>query len=484
MNRRRLVATAALSLGAAVALAGRDASAFDTGHHFDLTETVLRERDSGETPIKVVQVANWLTDYYASTPTSRDSIKIELAKLHFDNLYGTQDVARYWGWLMANARQAARDAAEADDPVALLMVEGLTLHAVQDFYAHSNWVEIHRTEPGAPYRRDTWLADGAPAEADVVTGSYPPFPSPPPAGHPEHGGYDFGLNKDSHVRPMWGEAYVFAYCATHEVVDALERWAEEVRPGFAASARDYRADAAFERKLDLAVESARKISMWVRGRGAEGHWKGGESGSASYLSGSALEWTLTPGSDLVHRIKERRIHERLTAGLYTADAPAPLPAVEAFADRRTIVIVGTTYVAEMRGGGLRIDRMRKADLYAVTSVGTQRYVDRVLRRKKRYSNPWMTIHVAAERETEIPVRMEVWDEDESLGRTDDACDVNPAAGRRDVAFRVRAADGMLQGDVLGRYDGPERPFEIGGADPDGALVLMRAFVRTRPLAGR
>jgi hypothetical protein len=484
LERRPIAVVRTLLLGAATVLAWRGALALDTGHHVEVTESVLREHGFGATAIQVVQVSNWLTDYYSVRPMSRENLKTGLSKLHFDNLYTTEDVARYWGWLMHNAREATRETAEVGDPAATLTLLGVLSHAVQDFYAHSNWVNAHRKEPGGPYRVETWIADGAPEGIHLFTGSYPPYPSPPPPAHPEHGDYDSGLNKDSHVRPMWAEAYVSAYCATHEVVAALRQWVEEARPGFWAEVKGYRVDDVDQRRLDLDIKAMREISMWVKGKGAEGHWKGGGSGSARYLSGVAVEWTSSPASVVVRQVKKNHIQERLAAELYSSQAPPPLPPMAAFGGNLTVVEVGITYVAEKRGFGRRIDRGRKADLYAVTTVGGQRYVDRVLRGKKRYSDPWVTIHVAAIGQSEIPVRLEVWDQDETLGRKDDLCDINPEAGRKELEFTVRVPDDRLTGDVEGFYGSPERPFEIAGAAPDELGVLIRGYVRTRKLAGR
>ncbi|MBP7145987.1 MAG: hypothetical protein KBD01_00470 [Acidobacteria bacterium] len=473
-------------IGAAVvALASAGAPAFDTGHHFDLTAAVLAEEGFDATAIEIAQVANWLTDYYTVSPTSRERVKSEVSQLHFDNLYRSQDVARYWGRLLGNAQNSIAEAARADDPLALLTTLGVLLHAVQDFSAHSNWVELHRREISAPYRRETWLADGAPDGAVVLTGSYPPHPSPPPDGHPEHGDYDSGLNKDSHARPMWPEAYVFAYCTTHEVVARVGAWADEARPGTWAKVKRYRLDHVTRRGLDLDLKAARNISMWVTGKGAAGHWKGSESGSAGFLSSLALQWTTAPPSVIVQQLKKNAIQERLAPGLYSDQAPPPLARGPAFAGQRTVVEIGVTYLAEKRGGGgRRIDRADKADLYSVTTVGGQRYVDRVLRGLQRYPNPWLTIHLADAAQAEIPVRLEVWDQDEVHGNNDDQCDVNPVAGKRELAFTVRVADESLHGDIQGVYNGPERPFEIAGAKADGMPVLLRGYVRVRALGNR
>ena len=70
--------------------------AFDTGYHFDLTRSVLTEHGFSDQAIKVAQVENWLTDYYASSPTMRSAARDDLEKLHFDNLFSSNETTRYW----------------------------------------------------------------------------------------------------------------------------------------------------------------------------------------------------------------------------------------------------------------------------------------------------------------------------------------------------------------------------------------------------
>lgn len=464
-----------------LAVWGASAVAFDTGHHSDLTAAVLGERGFGETPVNIVQVANWLTDYYSSSPTSRKVVHSGLEKLHFDNLYDSAGVAEYWGWLLHNARTATRHAAESDDPIVMLTVTGLFLHAVQDFYAHSNWVETHPREPGAAYRSETWLAAGAPEGARLLSGKYPPHPHPPPPGVPEHGGYDSGLNKDSHVRPLWDEAYVFAYFASHEVRDLLRGWAEDVRPGFWDGLHDFELDEAGRKRLDFDLEAALKLSMWVKGKGADGHWKGDQSGSARYLSKFALEWTSAPASPYVEQVKNRRVHLWLTNKLYSGEPPPPVPAIRPFREPRRAVLVRTIHVEETRDRGGRIDPGGKADLYPVLHVGGQSYVDRVLRGKRRYDDPWFTLHLARADEAEIPIRVEVWDQDTALRGGRDPCDLHPLEGKRSLDLLLRVGDGRLTGDVQGLHDDPATAFAIAGEKPDANRVALRCWVAVREI---
>jgi len=350
---------------------------------------------------------------------------------------------------------------------------------VQDFYAHSNWVETHPREAGGAYRSETWLAAGVPRGARLFTGTYPPYPSPPPPDVPPHGGYDEGLNKDSQVRPLWDEAYVFAYFASHEVLGLLRGWAEEVRPGFWDRLRGFELDEAGRKQLDFDTEAALKLSMWVKGKGADGHWKGDQSGSARYLSKFALEWTSAPASPYVEQVKSRRVHLWLTNKLYSGEPPPPLPEVRPFREPRRAVLVRTTHVEELRDGGGRIDPGGKADLYAVLRVGGQRYVDRVLRGKRSYDDPWLTLHLASASEAEIPIHMEVWDQDTALRGGKDPCDIHPREGRRSLDLLLNTGDGRLSGDIQGLHDGPTTAFAIAGAKPDSNRVALRGWVAVR-----
>jgi hypothetical protein len=460
------------------------ALAFDTGHHLDLTASVMRENGFGDTPIKAVQVSNWLTDYYAVSPTSKDAVQDELSKLHFDNLYDEQRVRNYWGRLLHNAEVAIVQAAESDDPETALTFLGLVLHAVQDFYSHANWVETHPRDDGAAFRRETWLADGALDDAELFTGVYPPSPAPPPPGHPQHGDYATGLNKDSLIRPLWAEAYVFAYCASHEILDLVGTWADRARPGFWNRLQQFKQDPVDQKRLDDDLVAARKLSSWVKGKGSDGHWKGDESGSVRYMSKLTIAWAPSHASIFVRKVKGGRVHELLTSGLYSDDPSPALPEITPFDGTRRVVLVRTTHVEEMRQGGGRIDSTGKADLYSIVQVGEQQYIDRTIREKRSYDDPWLTLHLAEADEAEIPVLIAVWDEDPANPFDKDQCDINPAAGKQELSFRLRFDDDLLSGDVAGCHNSAETSFESSGQAPDKHRVLLRGYVATQELKAR
>src|SRR5262249_23096896 len=158
-----------------------------------------------------------------------------LEKLHFDCLFKTEDIDRYWKNLATNTKDAVQnvvrrlntiedDAARRAEITRFLMLLGISLHAVQDFYTHSNWVETHTKTQSPNYETSTWwtdLADGrVKPDRDgkkFYTGWYKNalYKNKPGDALAEHGGYDDdGLNHDSYSREPkrhWDQAYVFAY---------------------------------------------------------------------------------------------------------------------------------------------------------------------------------------------------------------------------------------------------------------------------------
>lgn len=104
--------------------------------------------------------------------TASLAIHPDLVKLHFDDLAATDqyggDVDATWYRLFGGTIAGLLWAAEHEDVAAAHNVLGVSLHAVQDFYSHSSWVD-------EPERRGaTWL-DLEPAERigeTVRTGSY------------------------------------------------------------------------------------------------------------------------------------------------------------------------------------------------------------------------------------------------------------------------------------------------------------------------
>lgn len=258
---------ALLAVAAIACLAGpTSAGAFDTGPHADLTRDALTSEGFGRAAADVGMVDNWFVDYYTNPDKNPYSghasaligvTRLGLARenwlqqwvsgarhMHFDselhdldhpNLSTTAGVEKEWQRLMYLTRTWARYAGRNNDPLRLMAVMGISLHAVQDFYSHSNWVELLVATPGR----------GGPALASRGYGDAPTwFDIPPdvrktlqiytgvkgiPRGHGHWASDDnrslfSGLNKDWPGRPRYQQAYVTAYFASRQWIRAIHDW--------------------------------------------------------------------------------------------------------------------------------------------------------------------------------------------------------------------------------------------------------------------
>jgi hypothetical protein len=488
------------------------AYAFDTGHHFDATRTVLHERGFGETAIEIAQIYNWLTDYYSISPTSKTPIqgarevKADVEKLHFDNLFTPREIAVTWGWLIHNLETATREAARDERPEHALILLGIAVHAVQDFYTHSNWVELHPRAPDGPYRCNTYPAVGPPRGVDLHTGMYEDGagyrdPERPRTEEEHHGDYHDGLNKDSHVRPRWDEAYAFSYCATHEVVAAMERWAEQERPGFWKTVREYTygVDGALSGSLDgvrpktieMSLKAVHDLSMWAEGFGEDGHWKGNHSGSKRFFAATSAEYVSRGRGPVGNAILKELLHRKLTTNLYSSVPPSSTPKIEPYSLDRRAVIVRVTRIAEKKDLK-KLERSvdpraisRSPDYYAKITIDGQLYLDRTLQDWRDFNaaeqsqDAWVAMHFVDASVTEVPIEIEVWDEDDtSAGGAykDTQADINPAPGKRSIELRLRLSDGRITGDVESPSGGASSPIITVGERPDKYRAVMTFHV--------
>ncbi|MGC8785600.1 MAG: hypothetical protein ACP5RN_14605, partial [Armatimonadota bacterium] len=146
----------------AVAFSGEDILHGNPWYHQLLTERAAQA--CGFSPA-AIETLKWHADYidsYAYNPLwwadgglSRLKVSLatydSLAKLHFDDLFSTLQVEANWKRILAGTLAGLLWAKEQDDVSAAQNILGVSLHAIQDFYAHSNWVD-------APDRRNrTWF---------------------------------------------------------------------------------------------------------------------------------------------------------------------------------------------------------------------------------------------------------------------------------------------------------------------------------------
>ena len=268
------VAVALLVLAAAPA-----ASAFDTGPHYDMTIDALTSEGFGRPAADIVAVNNYFVDLYSNekeNPFSGhhswyhpltivgggtfhnedwdDALIAAADRLHFDphdqnQMSTTAEVEAEWNRLQRGVTRALADAKSlwalsrsssgspqqaSDAALIVLSALGISLHSLQDYYTHSNWVEPGDVEiaDGPNWaaqgygRTPTWydVPKGVRDGANIYSGRSP--------GHRPHGGWNTdrnrhlgsGTNKDWAGRPLFVEAYVAAYFASRQWVRAVRSW--------------------------------------------------------------------------------------------------------------------------------------------------------------------------------------------------------------------------------------------------------------------
>jgi len=201
----------------------RPAFAFDTWWHADATRRAMAGNGFSGDARLVAQFTNYLTDFYSiiggfealydrlpgGRPRNAPSTRLaaaEMERLHFDSLFSTREIESQWATLEANTKASLRkyttDPAVQPGfrPIVLLSIIGASLHVVQDFYAHSNWVEWHVKENPAgtvPVWHDVPAA--ARAAMALYTGAYPDGCCPGQKDHDE-------VTKDSSQRRLHAKA--------------------------------------------------------------------------------------------------------------------------------------------------------------------------------------------------------------------------------------------------------------------------------------
>jgi PLAT/LH2 domain len=297
MNTKIKLAGLAVCIAGCVATAG-PARAFDTGPHADMTRDALAAEGFGNTAIQITQVNNWLVDMGEqahknlkfSNAAWNSAILIAADRSHFDNtdkngnpgegFKNTAELTAEWDRLRTRVHDLARAARDANNPLRLLTVLGISLHQVQDFYTHTNWVEPSSSDAGAIIGADGpgWLKKGwgnVPTWFDVSSAArnqenlYSHSSGNGP--HRSHGDWNSDnnlslghLSKDWPGRPMYREAYMAAYFATRQWVQAVRSWVAD--EAFWGRMRAYSDRLGGD--LDHEQHYMRTISV------ASGHWQG------------------------------------------------------------------------------------------------------------------------------------------------------------------------------------------------------------------
>src|SRR5829696_936542 len=231
-----------------------------------------------------------------STPRSRDSPTFRTPR----------GVDEEWQRLMRITRNALATAKSTRDPLTVMAIVGMSLHTVQDFYAHTSWVET-AGEFGSP-NGPGWSADygSFPTYFDIpksardnravysaVKGISRPHGKWQTDGNNSHAR---GMNKDWPGRPLYEKAYVTAYFASRQWIRAARGWLNDD----ALWARAQRLAAPKGLKADL--RASLDISKY------SGHWQGNGQpcAKAIILCGDLFGWA---GSVLGLRSAIKTYHE-------------------------------------------------------------------------------------------------------------------------------------------------------------------------------
>lgn len=468
---------------------------FGTGSHFDVTRNVLTEHGFDEHAIRMIQVGNWLTDYYATSPTRSDEHRAELEKLHFDNLYTEDQVLDYWYVFLRNLRNSTESAAKESDVFGMLIVIGIAMHGVQDFYSHSNWAEMHPRSPTGDYRSETIIkaigSNPRPSLKGLQTGTYPddrttaPDGGAVPPGAAPHGSYLIGLNKDSPERPHWDEAYVFAYAASHEIIDAMQQWANDIDPAFWELVKNYKpAPGDEEVRLVRDYGAARKISMWFEGKGQNGIWKGRGSGSSRFFAAFASKWVPAHRSYVMKEMHDGPIPADLSKDLYLKARGSAMPELTPFLLERNALLVKIGYIGEQKDGGLHPGKMMSmggTDFYSKIVIDGQEFWGKTIQNKRETADPWFEIYIYDPAMSSLPIDLTIWDEDNLDETEDKPVDVNPKAGIFGLNMVFDTRETVLNGDIKGTFDSIDRQFDSQGEKPDERRARIRGTIVSRAI---
>jgi len=268
---------------------------FNMGYHFDIIREVMLEEGFGEDAYRVALLANAYVDLFQPTETilgstfvvagamTDDTFAVNVHQLqdilHFDGLPSKNHLDAYYKRFISNAYEAFKSRVEANDVRGALMIMGITFHIIQDFYAHSNWVELdvgkYVNIPDASYFDLFWrpevLAQAIRdnhnlnlrrygeilAEDDLFTHAYLPDEGVvhniegrdcTVTRRPSHD----TLQKDYAGRPYFDWAYRAAYRATRQWLFLMKTWAIEIRnPALWTSMKNYHMPTSHNYRRDL-----------------------------------------------------------------------------------------------------------------------------------------------------------------------------------------------------------------------------------------
>ncbi len=261
------------------------AVAFDAGPHNYLTICAMRDEGFSLDAQDVAALDNNLVDYYTSEPLY-PGLNEELNYAHFDYRAASgvtlptplDHVKNYWQRLTFNTKEYVTSEAASNDPNKarnILHVIGYTLHTLQDFYAHSTWVEnLPANMKGTGFLPSATYFDIPESQlgSGLRTGKYPNTkPEPLPTDHGETG---IGINHDYSTRPNFLMSYSTAYAGSRQWIRGIGEWVKQSGPGGAklwAQIQATQLDATDRRHILSQLNAYHQAANYL------GHWDGPDS---------------------------------------------------------------------------------------------------------------------------------------------------------------------------------------------------------------
>eukprot|EP01089_Gocevia_fonbrunei_P006129 TRINITY_DN1667_c0_g1_i1.p1 TRINITY_DN1667_c0_g1~~TRINITY_DN1667_c0_g1_i1.p1 ORF type:complete len:544 (+),score=113.30 TRINITY_DN1667_c0_g1_i1:72-1703(+) len=473
---------------------------YDTGHHADLTRNVLHLLGYNNNAQDVAAVTNWMVDYFSYT-LEKEKI-IELHALHFDNLFSLQNISFYWTTLASNTRNAIKAAVAKNDHLTYLATIGASIHAVQDFYTHSTWAEMHQTVCNC-YRDETWFTQLKAVNGSVLqlvntfqsiaTYSYGDGENNCeeyiqyclPA-QKEHGDYCGGVNKDSYVRPFFENSYGFGFAASYEWVYNIHNWANEEANGASviSNAKAYSPSGDDKDDLEFTVEQSVLISYATKTPFSDdGHWKGPGSGSFKRFGTSGITF-LAEENIYKDLFLEKQIWKPLiTPNPYHVDPAANQAyssAVEYFQAFSEIPIADRNFTkVKVRTVKVDIpDKINTPSPYAIVTIDGQDFEEAVQIDKINFSPHWTAIKFIPATSTNIEIVYALYND--KFPRSDDQFDLADGDGKIRMTMDVFSHKLVGNGgtDLDGVYDTTATAFAV---DYDGNEVSF--FVTQQQYGG-
>lgn len=189
--------------------------AFDTWWHAECTrKAMVANGFSGDARL-ATQVSNYIADFMAGSFDKGNEIiegkglkELRLtggdesySYIHFDGVLTEAEMEKSWKILFDNTIAALKKytAAEAVRPgyrlIVLYNILGTSLHVVQDFYSHSNWVNLYHKAGKTPIPIWFDITAEERKKLKLESGVYPDGSMPGHANHSE-------LNKDASSRDL------------------------------------------------------------------------------------------------------------------------------------------------------------------------------------------------------------------------------------------------------------------------------------------